>query len=203
MTTTLYLVRHGLTAHTAHRLTGWMPDIHLTEEGIRQAEATAERLADVSLKAVYSSPIERTMETAEVIARRVGLKVRKRRALGEVHYGKWTNRPFKALRNTKLWPIVQSYPSGARFPDGENLWETQTRALADVQKLREMHPKQAICIVSHAEVIRLVAAHYLGVHIDLFQRVDISPASITAISVGDCRPRVHTVNSVPLPESGR
>lgn len=203
MTTTFYFVRHGLTSHTGHRLTGWLPDVHLTEEGQRQAEAAAERLAKVPLKAVYASPITRTLETAEPIAKTQGLRVRRRPGIGEVHYGKWTNRPFGALTKTKLWQIVQMYPSGARFPEGETLRETQARAVADVEKLRQAHPRQKIACVSHADVIKLVAAHYLGVHIDLFQRIDISPGSITVISVGDFGPRVHAINSVPVPETGR
>jgi probable phosphoglycerate mutase len=180
-----------------------MPDVHLNEDGLKQAEAAAERLASVSLKAVYSSPIDRTMETAEPIARRQNLRVRKRKGLGEVHYGNWTGRRFGALVKTKLWRVVQMYPSGARFPNGETLRETQARALEDVEKLRLAHPKQKICCVSHADVIKLIAAHYLGVHIDLFQRIDISPGSITVISIGDFGPRVHALNTVPLTTAGR
>ena len=201
--TTFYFVRHGLTSHTGHRLSGWMPDVHLTDEGRQQAEAAAERLAKVALKAVYSSPIDRTMETAEPIARRHNLRVRRRKGIGEVHYGGWTGRRFGSLTNTKLWRIVQTYPSGARFPNGETLQETQTRALDDVEKLKLAHPRDKICCVSHADVIKLIVAHYLGVHIDLFQRIDISPGSITVISVGDYGPRVHAVNTVPLPAAGR
>jgi broad specificity phosphatase PhoE len=111
--------------------------------------------------------------------------------------------PFKSLVKTKLWTVVQSYPSGARFPDGETLWETQTRALEDIERLRLAHPKDKICCVSHADVIKLIAAHYLGMHIDLFQRIDISPGSITVISVGDYGPRVHAVNTIPTQEAGR
>lgn len=203
MTTTFYFVRHGLTSHTGQRLTGWMDGVHLTEDGERQAEAAAARLASVPLKAIYSSPIDRTMETAEFIARRHDLRVRRRKGIGEVHYGKWTNRPFKSLVDTKLWRVVQHYPSGARFPDGETLWETQTRALEDIEKLRAAHPKQKICCVSHADVIKLITAHYLGMHIDLFQRIDISPGSITVLSVGDFGPRVHAINTVPVPQPGR
>lgn len=180
-----------------------MEGVHLTEDGRRQAEAAAERLADVPLNAIYSSPIDRTVETAEPIARRHNLRVRKRKGIGEVHYGKWTNRPFKSLVSTKLWKVVQHYPSGARFPDGETLWETQTRALEDIEKLRAAHPKQKVCCVSHADVIKLITAHYLGMHIDLFQRIDISPGSITVVSVGDFGPRVHAINTVPLPLAGR
>lgn len=193
--TILYFVRHGVTSHTGHKLSGWMPDIHLSEEGEAQAEATAQMLARVPLKAIYSSPIERTFETAVLVAAPHGLTVRTRRNLGEVEYGKWTNRSFKTLVGTRLWTTVQRYPSAARFPDGESLREVQTRAVGEVEKLRAKHRKQAICCVSHADVIRLVCAHYLGVHIDLFQRLIIGPASVSVVSVDDDGPRVITLNS--------
>ena len=195
--TTFFFVRHAVTSHTGHKLTGWMPDVHLTDQGREQAEATAARLAGVPFKAIYSSPIERTLETAEIVAAHHGLRVRTRPNLGEVRYGKWTNRSFKTLVRTKLWSTVQRYPSGVRFPDGETLREVQARAVKEVERIRLDHPKQTVCVVSHADVIKLVAAHYLGVHIDLFQRIEISPASFTVIAVGDYGPRVLTVNSLP------
>src|SRR5919106_6005263 len=195
--TTFYLVRHALTAHTGSRLSGWAPGVHLTDEGIAQAEAVAEGLADAGLDAVYSSPIERTLETARVIAAHHGLEVRIRRALGEVRYGKWTNRSFKTLTRTRLWTSVQRWPSGTRFPEGETLREVQARAVTEIERLREEHPRHRVCCVSHADVIRLVAAHYLGLHIDLFQRLVVSPGSITVIGIGDEGPRVLTVNAPP------
>jgi probable phosphomutase (TIGR03848 family) len=196
--TTFYLVRHGVTAHTGHKLTGWLPDVHLNEPGRAQAEDVAEMLAGVRFAAVYSSPIERAMETAVPIARRQGLRVQRRRALGEVEFGRWTNRTFKALRNTKLWARVQRFPSGVRFPEGESFIEVQRRAIEDLEALIEIHPKQAVCCVSHADVIKLIAAHYLGVHVDLFQRMEIGPASTTVIGIGDSGPRVLSVNVPPL-----
>lgn len=193
--TVFFFVRHGLTAHTGHKLSGWMPDVHLTGEGRLQAEAVADRLKDVPLKAVFASPIERTIETAEPIAARHKLKVEVREALGEVEYGNWTNRSLKVLARTKLWGVVQRWPSGARFPEGETLRAVQARAVDEIERIRVAHPKTAVCCVTHADVIRLVAAHYLGVHIDLYQRIVIGPASITAISIGDMGPVVLSLNS--------
>jgi probable phosphomutase (TIGR03848 family) len=199
--TTFFIVRHGLTAHTGHKLTGWMPDVHLTDPGRVQADVLAEMLAGIEFAAVYSSPIDRTMETAVPIARRQGLRVEKRRGLGEVDFGKWTNRTFRTLRNTKLWARVQRFPSGVRFPEGESFLEVQSRAVGEIEALREAHPKQAVCCVSHADVIKLIVAHYLGVHIDLFQRMEIGPASTTVIATGDSGPRVLSVNVPPrMPE---
>ena len=195
--TAFFFVRHGVTSHTGHRLSGWMPGIHLSEEGRAQAEAAAATLANLPFKAIFSSPIDRTMETAEVIADRHGLEVQVTEAMGEVRYGRWTNRSFKALTRTKLWGTIQRFPSGVTFPEGESLRSVQARAVDEVERLRVEYPRKAVCCVSHADVIKLIAAHYLGMHIDLFQRIDVGPASITTITVTEDGPRVHAVNMIP------
>lgn len=195
--TTLWLVRHGVTSHTGHKLSGWMPDVHLTDEGRAQADAAAEMLSRMNLEAVYSSPIDRTRETAATIAARHGLPVRTRRTIGEVEYGKWTNRSFKVLARQKLWAVVQRWPSSVRFPEGETLREVQSRALAEIEKIAETHPNGMVCVVSHADVIKLVLAHYLGVHIDLFQRIVIAPASVSGIRLTPDGPFVLSMNVSP------
>lgn len=195
--TTFFLVRHSVTAHTGQRLSGWAEDIPLTDEGRAQAVQIAEALSQIPFAAIYSSPIDRTLETARLIAELHGLQVKVRRSLGEIEYGRWTNRSLKALARTKLWQRVLAFPSGARFPDGESLREVQNRAVTELEELRAEHPKQKVCIVTHGDVIRLVAAHYLGVHIDLFQRIAITPGSISVISVADTGPYVLTLNSRP------
>ncbi len=199
--TTFFLVRHAVTPETGKRLTGWSGGIHLSEEGRRQAEGVADSLANVPFAAVYSSPIDRTKETAHAIAARHGLKIRTLRSLGEVYFGDWTGKPLRSLARTKLWGSVQRFPSGTRFPGGETLRETQARAVAELERLRTEHPKANVCIVSHGDVIRLIAAHYLGIHIDLFQRIAVFPASTTVIGVGDGGPIVIAVN-VPLDRFG-
>jgi probable phosphomutase (TIGR03848 family) len=195
--TTFFFVRHGLTEHTGHKLSGWLPGVHLSEEGLAQVQEVAGRLANVPFKAIYSSPIERTMETARAIAEHHDLDVEIAPAIGEVRYGKWTNRSFKALTRTKLWTTLQKYPSAARFPDGETLRAVQARAVDEVEALRLKHPKKTVCCVTHADVIRLVAAHYLGIHIDLFQRISVAPASVTVVAISDEGPRVLALNSLP------
>lgn len=197
--TTIYLVRHGVTSHTGHKLTGWMEGVHLTEEGVQQAEATADQLSSVEFSAIYSSPIDRTRQTAEIIAVRHSLEVLITRGIGEVQYGKWTNRPMKSLARTKLWATLQRWPSAVRFPDGETLREVQTRSVDEIERLREQHPKETICCVSHADTIKLVVAHYLGVHIDLFQRIFIGPASISVLHIGDSGPQILALNALPTP----
>ena len=197
--TTVYLVRHAVTSHTGHKLTGWMEGVHLTDEGRQQAERTAELLAEVPFKAVYASPIDRTIETARIVASPHGLEVKVNHEIGEVRYGKWTNRPLKTLARTKLWATVQRWPSAVRFPEGETLREVQTRAVDEIERLRNERPRDTICCVSHGDVIKLIVAHYLGVHIDLFQRIFIGPASVSVINVSDYGPQVMSLNAMPSP----
>lgn len=175
-----------------------MQGIPLTEEGRKQAEVAADGLAHVEFEAIYSSPIDRTMETARAIAKRHGLPVRARKGIGEVEYGKWTNRPLKSLMRTKLWDSVVHVPSSVRFPDGESIVEVQQRAVAEVEAIATEHPKGSVCCVSHGDVIKLVSAHYLGVHIDLYQRIVIGPASVSVIALMKEGPRVIALNNCPL-----
>ena len=195
--TRLWFVRHAVTADTGKKLSGWTEGIPLTEEGQAQAQTTADVLQRVTLKAVYTSPLDRTLQTARAIARPHGLKVRVARDIGEVGYGRWTGRSMKVLMRTKLWTKVQQWPSGTRFPDGESLREVQVRAIAAVEKIAEEHPDQDVCCVSHGDVIKLVMAHYLGVHVDLFQRIVVGPGSISAVGLSDRGPLVLALNVQP------
>jgi probable phosphomutase (TIGR03848 family) len=195
--TIFYLVRHGVTSHTGRRLSGRMPDIDLTDAGRMEAEGAATSLANVRLKSVYSSPIDRCLQTAKIIARTHGLPVRTRKDLLEVDYGSWTNKSIKSLARTKLWSSVQTWPGGTRFPDGESFAEIQTRGVAVLEELRIRHPKDHVCVVSHGDVIRLVMAHYMGVHLDLFQRIHVAPASISVLGIGDAGPALLTLNAPP------
>lgn len=196
--TTFYLVRHAVTEHTGKRLSGWMEGIGLTEQGREQAELVARTLAGVRMDAIYTSPIERTNETARAIASHHDVRVQTRRALGEVQYGGWTDRPLRSLMRTKLWAKVQRFPSAARFPDGESLREVQVRALAEIERIAEDHPKGNVCCVSHGDVIKLVLAHYMGVHIDLFQRLVVAPATISVFTLSERGPIILSLNAMPM-----
>ncbi len=180
----LLLVRHAVTEHTGARLSGWMPGLHLSEEGRRQADGLAGRLEPVPVDAVYASPLERCQETAAAVAEARGLKVQTLEDVGEVRYGDWTGRTIKELGREPLWKVVQASPSAARFPEGESLYEMQARAVLAVERLREAHPGQTVAVCSHADVIKALTCHYLGMHLDLFQRVVVSPASVTAFAFG-------------------
>jgi probable phosphoglycerate mutase len=190
----LLLIRHGHNDWVGDRLAGWTPEVHLNEEGRAEAKTLAENLADVPLAAVYSSPLERTIETAQPLADTLGLKIKVRKGLGEAQYGKWTGKSLKKLQKHKLWPVVQVYPSGARFPGGESMREIQARMVAELDTIRDAHPGQSVAVVSHSDPIKMAVAHYLGLPLDLFQRLVIEPASVTAFSFTRFGPRLLFMN---------
>lgn len=194
--TLVLFVRHGLTPTTGDVLPGRARGLRLSEQGREQAEEVARRLATVrKVAAVYASPLERTRETAKPIARMLGLPVRVERGLLECDFGAWTGRQLKELRRLPEWRVVQRHPSGFRFPGGESFLEMQTRMVATVQRLVAAHPGEAIVAVSHADPIKAAVAHAVGSHLDLFQRVVISPCSVTAVWYGSGGPTVLTTNS--------
>ena len=193
----MLLVRHGQTPTTGKLLPGRAPGLHLSETGQAQAAAVGERLAKLpKVDAVYASPLERTKETAGAIAKAIGLKVIVDKGLLEADIGDWTGQELKTVRKTPEWKIVHSYPSGFRFPGGESFVEMQSRTVAALERLRLAHRGQTIVAVSHADTIKAAVAHALGTHLDLFQRIVISPCSVTAIAYGDGGPMVLSVNSV-------
>lgn len=181
---TIILVRHGENDWSKkNKLAGWLSGVHLNETGHQQAQAVAQRLAALPVKAVYSSPLTRCAETATYIADTHRLAVQHLDEIGEVQYGEWEGKKIKKLAQEPLWRMVQFYPSRARFPGGETLREVQSRAIQALEDLAATHEKELIVVVSHADVIRLLLAHYLGVHLDLFQRLVISPASVSIVSL--------------------
>lgn len=204
--TTIFFIRHGENEWTeSHKLAGRTPAVFLNEYGRQQAQALGKRLAETKLHAIYASPLERTMETAQAIAERhPELEVKTQPGLVEVDYGDWTGEAIKKLVKTKAWPVIQSYPTGAGFPGGETMFGMQARCVQEINRLVACHPGETIAVVGHADLIKAAVAHYLGAHFDLFQRIMISTASITAISFGALGPRVLVVNDTshnpPRPE---
>lgn len=179
--TTMLLIRHATNDWVGERLAGWTPGVHLNETGQQQALALAGRLAHVAIDAIYSSPLERALETAAPLANRLGLTVQVEVGLGEVQYGQWTGGTLKELRETDLWRVLMLAPSLARFPEGESLGEVQHRVVGTLEQLRSRHPQETIAIVSHADVLKAVVAFYAGMHLDLFQRLVINPASVSVV----------------------
>jgi probable phosphoglycerate mutase len=183
-TTTLVLVRHAVTAQTGPLLSGRAPGIDLSETGIEQAQAVAKRLSVLPVRAVYASPIERTRQTAEHIAAHHNLEVRELPGVIEADYGEWTGGKIADLAKTDLWRTVQIVPSRARFPGGESISEMQGRMVTALEQVIADHAGELVVVVSHADPIKAAIAHFNGVHLDLFQRVIVSPASVTVFELG-------------------
>lgn len=180
--TTILLIRHGENEWVnQHRLAGWTEGVHLNENGHQQAKALAARLAELPLEAVYSSPLVRCRETAAHIAAPHTLPTVILERIGEVRYGAWRGAEIKELAKLPEWKAVQFFPSRFEFPDGEALRTVQSRAVNQLESLCHTYPDKAVAVVSHADLIKLVLAHYLGVHMDLFQRIQVSPASVSIL----------------------
>jgi probable phosphomutase (TIGR03848 family) len=191
------LVRHGTTPTTGAVLPGRAPGLHLADAGLDQAEAVAARLAALPrIDAVYASPLERTRETARPIGAARDLAVKVERGLLECDFGEWTGRPLKELAKEPAWKTVQRYPSGFRFPGGESFTEMSARITGTLQRLVERHESGVVVAVSHADPIKAAVADALGTHLDLFQRINVSPCSVTAVHYGPGGPAVLAVNSV-------
>lgn len=192
----ILLIRHGENDYVKERrLPGRIPGIHLNKQGRKQARRVAEFLRDAPIKAVYSSPLERTMETALPIADCLGLEVIPRNGLVETDIGKWQGKKIKKLQKKKAWRQVQINPSRFRFPDGERISDTQHRLVREVENLAGKHGQQDMIVcVSHSDPIKLVVAYYLGLPLDLFQRLNISPASITPLLVSEFGCRILALN---------
>ncbi len=147
------------------------------------------------IRAVYASPLERTRETAAPIGRALGLKVQTHRGLLECDFGEWTGAELKKLMKLPEWSTVQRYPSGFRFPGGESFTAMQARIVTAIADLCQRHPGEAVVAVSHADPIKAAVCDAMGSHLDLFQRIVISPCSVTAISYTPTGPTVLAVNS--------
>ena len=194
--TLFLLVRHGLTPTTGKVLPGRAAGLHLAEAGQAQANAAAERIAALShVDAVYASPLERARETAAPIAKAKGLRVRIDKGLLECDFGEWTGEELKKLMKLPEWGTVIRAPSTFRFPGGESFNEMQVRIVSAIDRLRAAHKGGVVVCVSHADPIKAAVAHAMGTHIDLFQRIVISPCSVTAIAYSPGGPVVLTVNS--------
>ena len=195
--TVALFVRHGKTPTTGSVLPGRAKGLHLADEGTAQAAAVAERLSGLAkIAAVYASPLERTRETAAPIGKALGLTVHAEKGLLECDFGDWTGAELKKLMKLPEWATVQRYPSGFRFPSGESFAEMQARITGTAMRLAAQHPGESIVLVSHADPIKAAVASALGTHLDLFQRINISPCSVTAIAYGATGPAVLTVNAV-------
>jgi probable phosphomutase (TIGR03848 family) len=192
--TTFLLIRHAQTDFVNTALAGWIEGVHLNDEGRAQAARLAERLAQVKITGVYSSPLERALETASLIAAQHGVEAQSLEELGELHYGDWTARGFDDLASDPAWHRFNALRSLARIPNGEMMIEAQARTVAALERLRLAHREETVAAVSHGDIIKAAMAHYLGVPLDLFHRIEISPASVSIVTVDALAVRVLAVN---------
>lgn len=204
--TTLLLIRHGDNDYVKQdRLAGRLAGVHLNESGRSQAKALAEKFVGSKIKAVYSSPLERALETAEPIAQALNLPVIQRQGLVEVDFGDWQGQSLKSLRRLKLWKTVKLTPSRATFPNGESFSQAQNRIQQEISQIMAEHGgKDWVVCVSHSDMIKLAAAYYIGLPLDMFQRFHIAPASITALSLNETGSQLLSLNydfSFTLPKA--
>ncbi|WP_204163987.1 MSMEG_4193 family putative phosphomutase [Nocardioides solisilvae] len=204
---TVILVRHGRsTANVSRVLAGRQAGVRLDEEGERQARAAAERIAAVPLVAVVTSPLERCVQTAELVAgaqpgaAAAAARLRVEERLTECDYGEWQGRAISELAGEDLWGTVQRQPSAAIFPGGESLAAMSARGVAAVRELdaelEAAHGPHAVWVaVSHGDVIKAVLADALGTHLDHFQRIVADPASVSVVRYTTGRPFVLGLNT--------
>jgi probable phosphoglycerate mutase len=195
--TTILLIRHGENEYVkTGRLAGRLAGVHLNEKGQDQAQKLAEALGEAPITAVYSSPLDRTMETAAPLAKALDLEVIPRSGLLELDMGRWQDRKIKKLAKKKSWSTVQNRPSMFRFPGGETFNEAQQRIVADLDAIRRLHdPKEIVACFGHSDMIKLALSFFLGQHIDLFQRIMIAPASISTLHLGKDRAMIVNMNA--------
>jgi broad specificity phosphatase PhoE len=195
--TSFLLIRHAQCDAVGKSIVGRLPGIHLNEAGRREAERLADRLDGVALAGLYSSPLERALETARPIGIRQNLPVQALEELNEIDFGDWTGRSLAELDQLPDWRRFNSFRSGGRIPGGENMAEVLARALQALDRMRQLHPNsgEIVGVVSHGDVLRLLVAHALGSSLDLMQRFELSPASLSILDLESYGPRLLLLNS--------
>lgn len=193
--TTFLLIRHAAHLLGGGTIAGRSEGVHLSPLGHEQAAAMAERVAKLPVRAIYSSPIDRARETAAFLGERLALPVRISDPLAELDFGRWTRQKLDDLRPQPAFQKWNAFRSGSRMPGGESMLEVQSRILGEMLRLRETHTGDCIALVSHGDVIKSAVAYWLGVPLDLFMRIEIGLASVSAISIGDLGPWVLCVNN--------
>jgi broad specificity phosphatase PhoE len=179
----LHLIRHAVTAETGKRLSSKDPAIPLSAAGRQMARVLAEHLATVEFQAIYTSPMARCRQTVAPLATERGIRIRIDKSFVEADYGKWLGRPLPSVFKLKAWGSLMAAPSRFRFPDGDTLREVQSRAVAAVERLADKHQGESVAVGSHADVIRVILAQYLGTPLDLIHRINVLPASVSIVEL--------------------
>ncbi|MBO1908566.1 histidine phosphatase family protein [Microvirga sp. 3-52] len=196
MTTTFFLVRHAAHDRVGTILCGRMAGVCLGSVGKVQAERLAHRFANENVTCICTSPLERAMETAQPIARRLGQPVQVCDAINEINFGRWTGASFKALNENPLWASWNRSRSTSRPPKGETMREAQGRIVGAMEQLRSLHAERSVILVSHSDVIKAALLYHLGMPIDAYGRLEIEPASISTLVVGEWGSKILRLNEV-------
>lgn len=195
--TLFHLIRHGEHALLGRVLAGRMPGVGLSERGRAEARWLAARFAGEGIGALYASPMQRTRETAEIIAAALDLPVGTREDVIELDFGEWTGATFDQVRSDPRWPLWSSHRSIATLPGGESMRAVQERVVAALFDLHAAHPAQVVAVVSHGDVIRAALLFALGMPLDFYSRIEVAPASISTIRLDDGGIRVIAINERP------
>lgn len=193
--TKFLLIRHATTDAVGKRLSGRMPGIHLNEMGKEEARQLAARLKGFPIHAIYSSPLERTLETAAPVAEVKNCTCQIAADFLEIDYGNWTNVAFNELQNDPQFKRFNSFRSVSRIPGGETMQEAQARFIAGMEKLTLKHNNEVVAIVSHSDMIKSAVAYFAGISIDMFRRIEISPASVSIIDLFEDSVSIASVNN--------
>ncbi|KLK94483.1 phosphoglycerate mutase [Microvirga vignae] len=196
MTTTFFLVRHAAHDRVGTVLCGRMPGVTLGDLGKTQARRLAERFANEKVACICTSPLERAVETAEPIATRLGRPLEQSEGIVEIDFGNWSGRSFDDLSDDPRWHAWNSSRSTSRPPEGETMLEAQARVVHAMERLRNLYAERSVILVSHSDVIKAALLYHLGMPIDAYSRFEISPASISALVVGDWGSKVLRMNEV-------
>jgi probable phosphoglycerate mutase len=191
---TIILIRHAMTDSAGKRLTGRKPGILLNNEGREQSRQLSQRLASFTISAIYSSPLERAIETADILGKDLCLNINVSEDFQEIDFGKWTDIPIEEIRDEPEFFRFNNFRSGTRIPGGELMVEAQVRIIRGIEKLKERHQNETVAVISHADVIRSAIAYYLGVHIDMMSRIMVSPASMSILELYDDTAHILLVN---------
>ena len=196
--TTLFLVRHGQASFPASTIAGRLPGVALSTPGRTQVHELAQQLDTVPIRAVYTSPLQRTQETADILTERLQLPAITDDNFNELDYGTWTGKTYHELDADPAWTLFNRRRSLARIPGGESMLEVERRAFAGTSRLCKQHPGQLLVVVTHADVIRTVLARCIGLSLDLAGRLEISTASISAVRIEQREYRILTINAIDL-----
>jgi broad specificity phosphatase PhoE len=192
-----HLLRHGEHGLLGRVLAGRMPGVGMTERGRAEIASQAERLAGEKIAAIYASPLQRTRESAEIVAARLGLPIGFRDDLLELDFGEWTGATFDSIRADPRWPAWSTQRSLAAIPGGESMRAVQQRVVAALLELNERHLHESVVLVSHGDVIRAVLLFALGMPLDFYNRIEVGQGSISTIHIQSSGIRVTTLGERP------